>query len=377
MFRFEMGLPMMAAVGVGVVLVFRGRPLFGAGFNRTVIAATSLVGTAALLASPEMPFYRQFSGLQMCFALLVAIAVEPLLRLRRPFPLLCAVCVCTVIAVPASRSAEAYAAHQGLGRALHVAAAAAPADRRWFAFEKYRPGGNGLRNFGSAGSRIRSLPPDGVVVTDFPVLANDPYMLGVLAATPPVAAFPTEWCTAEEYAELAVYFNFERFADQPERCEARVYAVSALQATMGSRPIEPVYASADSQIAPRYGPRHAVDPVAPLWVSAASIVRPHFVELLFSQARPLGRVAVVAPEPYFGGGRIDELTVSASSSAIDSLHPVWHASALGRRAVFVVPLAGAIRRIRFTVDAQNGQKPPLYGGIRQLVFAGIRFGVVH
>lgn len=322
-FLEDMGLPMMILVVAGAIFAYRDdlRPAYLSRFYGRLMSWSSFLATAYLLITPSIAFYRQVALYQIFYMLFAAIAID--VFAKRLFPgrtALRSITACAVFLLAAwvpsvGRMPEVFFDSQGLGRAINTAHAAAGSHGKVYFIEFYDIDLHPL----SIISRqdFNALKPGDMIVTDFPTLffAKYPDIFALLHDTHPIASYPTEWCTRENWVEERTYWNFRRYQDEPESCNAQVYSVAAIRKAQVGKVLRIASVRADSTMAPKFAPSrvfalrspavpmymtdccNAVPAARDLWASDGS-TRNHWIDIRFARAAQLSTVTVVSPN-YF------------------------------------------------------------------------------
>ncbi|HEV3153086.1 MAG TPA: hypothetical protein VGZ02_04725 [Candidatus Baltobacteraceae bacterium] len=383
-FLEDMGLPMMLLVAAGAVIAFRDRwrPTYISAFHARLLFWACAIAVAYVLITPSIAFYRQLSLYQIFFMLFAAIAIEVATqRLARFNAALragafCLVCILAAWVPSIARMPEVFAASAGLGRAVNAAHAATRNRGRVYFIEFYD---NNLdpRSLISRAD-LQRLKPGDVIVTDFPTLffVKYPDLFALFHDTAPIASFPTEWCTIENWVEERTYWNFRRYQDEPESCNARVYSVAALRQSASGKPLAVAAVRSDSTMGPAFGTSwvlarrspavpmdmskccNAVPAVNDLWASAGN-TRKHWLEIDFSRPVKLHAVTIV-PANYFSPpgwdtvGRPQTVALYGIGSRRKST-VLWRSGDLRDRAIFTATFKPArLSGIRLDIE----QPPP-------------------
>jgi hypothetical protein len=323
-FLEDMGVSMMVLVTAGALISYRDawRPSYISQFHARLIFWSCFILIAYLVVTPSIAFYRQVALYQFFFMLFAMIAVD--VWTKRLFPtlkVLRAAAVCTLFFLAAwvpslARMPEVFVASQGLGRAVIAAhRAAAESHGKVYFIEFYDYDLYPL----SIISRqdFDRLKPGDVIVTDFPTLffVKYPDLFALLHDAGPIASFPTEWCTRENWVEERTYWNYRRYQDEPESCNAQVYRVSTIRKEEAGKPLRVLSVRADSEMSPQYPPSrvfairspavpmdmtdccNAVPAARDLWASDGN-TRKHWLQITFAHPTRLHAVTVV-PTNYF------------------------------------------------------------------------------
>jgi hypothetical protein len=322
----DMGLTMMVLVAIGAVILCRNdlRPTYISRFYARLMLWSSFIAVAYLVITPAIALYRQLSMYQIFFMLFVAVAIEVLTR-----PALAAgwtargalACVLFVAAawVPSvERMPPVFIDAQGLGRAVNTAYTLAGDKGRVYFIEFYD---DDLYPFAIISRQdLEMLKPSDVVVTDFPTIffGKYPDIFALLHDAGTAASYPTEWCTVENWVEQRTYWDFRRYQDEPESCNAQVYRVSDIRRAARGEPLRVASLKADSTLADWFSPSWVFVPREPqipadrayccnqlsvfneTWASGAK-TRDHWFEVSFKGRYKIGAVTVV-PANYFAPG---------------------------------------------------------------------------
>jgi hypothetical protein len=252
---------------------------------------------------------------------------------------------------------------------------------------------------------FRYLQPQDMIVTDFPTIffAKYPDIFALMHDAGPVASFPTEWCTAENWVEERTYWNFRRYQDEPESCNAQVYSVAALRRAALGTPLDVASIRSDSVLAPNYraswvfvhrAPDTPVDRsqccnrfpfLSQMWASDG-ITRKHWVQIRFAQPYRIGSVTIV-PANYFSPpywetvGRPKAVAVYS----LDGKTLLWRSANVRDLAIFTARFAPTILsgiRIELEQPAQVDQRdaivfnqrlgPSPVAGLEYVRFPGYR-----
>lgn len=354
-FLEDMGVPMMALVLAGAFIAYsdRLRPAYLTRFAARLMVWSCGIAVAYILITRAVAFYRQLAMYQVFFMLFAVVAIDVITaRLFRSVQWLrigVALGLLVVAAwVPSIKlMPSVFVAAQGLGRAVNAAHALAGKSGHVYFIEFYDIDLHPL----SIVSRedFDLLKPGDVIVTDFPTtfFAKFPDIFALMHDTGPVASYPTEWCTIENWVEERTYWNFRRYQDEPESCNAQVYSVAALRKAALGSPLQVRSVTADSVFAAKYRPSWIFVPRNPatpvdrsqccnrfpfldqMWASDGT-ARRHWLQVQFSQPYRLSTVTIVPPN-YFSPpawdtvGRPDVVTVYGQD-------PSGHMSLLWRSA---------------------------------------------
>ena len=135
------------------------------------------------------------------------------------------------------RTPEVFVAAQGLGRAVNLAHSLT-SPNHVFLIEFYDSDLHpqsiiSREDFNALGARD-------YIVTVFPTFffVKYPDIFALLHDTRPIASFPTEWCTIENWIEQRTYWDFRRYHKEPESCNAQVYSVADIRRMATGKPLE-------------------------------------------------------------------------------------------------------------------------------------------
>jgi hypothetical protein len=403
-FRTQMGLPMMLACAIGIAstLSRRWRPGYAAGTALTILAWTATLAGVWVALGGGRASYAQFATLQPLYALFAAIGIERSVSLAAPFARRARFAVLAVLLVattwiPASRSLDALSSHEGLGRAIAAAVKAGGAGHLYFV-----PTYDWDRNARAVLSReqMDALRDDDYLVTDYPLdfFLKYPDLLALFHDTAPAAAFPTEWCAREAYAERATFLGYRKWYDEPEICQSRVYRVGDLRRAMLGTPLPVASVRADSVNLPSQTPRRVfarrdpkppfdsaygdirlasdvweAKPIALQWYE--EIPAPHWLEISFVSSARIGSVTIVPPAYTYVGG-FNALEVFGAL-APNPPHLLWSGSNLDDDAVIDATFPPQrLSRLRIVIRSQGHDAEMSYGAIAAVRFPGFRVETV-
>jgi hypothetical protein len=265
---------------------------------------------------------------------------------------------------------EVFVAAQGLGRAVNFAHSIAAENNVYF-IELYDT--DLYPQSIISRSDFDRLKPGDVIVTAFPKLyfAKYPDIFAIMHDAQPVASFPTEWCTSENWVEERTYWFFRRFQDEPNNCNAQVFRVSDIAAAQKGQPLEIHSLRADSSLSSDNGPEKVFarpDPVVPIsliqtmtgvigsvgWSSDPSS-GPHWLEMTFAKAALLKAITVV-PTDYFAApqfrsiGRPDAVRIYGSAVGERDLRLLWSGQGLRDSAIIAARFpATRVATLRITL----------------------------
>ena len=219
------------------------------------------------------------------------------------------------------------------------------------------------------------LKPGDYLVTVFPTtyFVKYPDIFALMHETKPVASFPTEWCTHENWVEERTYWEFRRYQDEPESCNSQVYSVKALRQTEATRSLKVATLDADSSLSPDLQPfwvftlRNPRVPInnfvgsfnrgpvfEDLW-SSAETPGPHWIEMSFATPATIGSATIVpvnylAPPLYAKVGRPQSVQIYGSSSRRGPLHLLWSGDGLRDDAIVSANFAPlTLAKVRFVL----------------------------
>jgi hypothetical protein len=378
-FYEDMGVPMMIAVVAGAVLLARDRtrPSYVARVHAQVMIWSSALAVAYLVITPSVAFYRQLSAYQIFFMLFAVVAIDLAVSRLRAGGILArravGVAAMLLIAFVPSllRMPEVFVDAQGLGRAVNRAHQVAGKGNVVF-IEFYdidvHPDAIIAR------SDLAGLGDDDVIVTDFPTLyfAKFPDLLALFHDARPVASYPTEWCSVENWVEERTYWQFRRYHDEPESCHAQVYRVRDLRRAAQGTPLPVASLAASSTLSPDNQPalvfteRHPPVPIdyrlpccnrfpfmRDIW-SSLPVPGPHWLEVSFAHPATIGRATIVLPNYFAPPGftqvaRPLQIRVLGAASADGPLRLLWASSGDVRDSEVVTAAfaPASLARVRF------------------------------
>jgi len=395
----EMGVPMMLAAFAGACMLAAGRwrPPYVSRNNAHLMVLTVALASAYFLIAGTHPFYRMVYGLQFFYAIFAMVALERLVSRLHTSPkmraAIGALAFLVVALLPSGiRGPEVFAAQQGLGKAVNYAYGNVHGGNVYF-LATYDWDPNPRAILSRAG--FDRLKDDDVIVTDYPIFFHVKYpdLLALMYDAKPVAAYPTEWCTQEVWAELRTYFGLRKWYAEPMNCQAQVYRVSDLRRAAAGVALPVAAITADSMQSRDNNPRRALELRNPgfpyndnkllapqnrshLWVSDTS-PHAHWLQIDFAKAAEIGEVTIVPPDYrvppdvyWTGRRRISSLEVQVSASDRGPLRSVWSASGLSDILVFSANFPRQpVKRIRFVI-VQDDSSPNHAAALSYVRFPG-------
>jgi hypothetical protein len=359
----EMGVPMMIAVIAGAAILLRGksRPPYIDRFHAHLMLWSTAIATAYLLFTPSVAFYRQMSYYQLFYMLFAVTAIDVALRRWPAMPAMRVVAaallfLCVAFVPSILRMPEVFVAAQGLGKAINVAhAKTGEANVFFIQFYDYSLHPQAI----VSRHDFMKLRPGDYIVTDFPTLyfAKYPDLFALFHDTKPVASFPTEWCTNENWVEERTYWAFRRYQDEPESCNAQVYSVRDILNAERGRPLDVASVRADSTLANQQNPwqvfavRNPETPIdytipccaqfpfmGDLWLSAEK-KGPHWFEVTFRKPASIGTITVVppnyfAPPDFASVARPQSTKILASETPTGPMRQIWSSDNLRDDAIY-------------------------------------------
>lgn len=329
LFRSQMGLVLLALIGVGwLLLVWRDEEVArSAPPARRLIGLSAPLGLLYLLVAGTAPFFRQTAVLQpflFLFAGIGAVAVlERLARRRRVIGWLgLAVVFVSSGVVQWQQAAATMQAQLGLGQALEWAYAhkgerplvwlpphdfAAPQDL-------------------TTVDALAALPSDAWLLAYFPwgFLGGHPGLRPYLDVAPPLGAWPSLYATESLWAEARGFGHPDLRRDRLLR-DVRVLDASHIVALARGQPLAIRSVTADST-AQGAGPERAFDLGASpdqvtTWVSGDSLAT-HFLAIEFGAPISLAAVEIMLPPSQRSVTRIATLDVEVAGDDAE-YHTVW------------------------------------------------------